>query len=245
MRITTHLVSLIVVMGSIFIRPCLAYEPDSTRFYPFIYPDVEKPHTTCRPAECWDDCTDPGYENTCSQAASANVIYALCNFWCFPSPEEIYQDLINFTGNIGQYPEEEKQSMLDWVADNCPLCSLTIRIAHKGYADQNPVDPQNVTFQWADWGIPYAAHVKIWVVSSVQLPFPPAPTGRQDMSQELTYLGTTGNQALVHDSDCDRNGRGNNFYEIGSDEMGEYLKDYFGPGENGYLHGVIFVSGRH
>lgn len=84
----------------------------------------------------------------------------------------------------------------------------------------------------------------IWVVSSLELPFPPSPTGRADLSQELTYLGTTGDQAIVHDPDCDINRKGNNFYQIERDSTGEYLRDYFGSGNHGYLHGVIVVSVR-
>ena len=56
------------------------------------------------------------------------------------------------------------------------------------------------------------------------------------------YLAKAGDQAIVHDPDCDLNGKGNNFYEMGIDSIGEYLKDYFGPGNDGYLHGIIFIT---
>ncbi|MGB8657043.1 MAG: hypothetical protein WCE90_04570 [Candidatus Zixiibacteriota bacterium] len=222
----------------------LAQEFSPQRPHPSVFPDVEKPHSDCKGVEYWDDCTDQGYENTSTQAASANVIYTLCSFWCFASVQEIYHDMVGYTGNVGQFPEEQRQTLLGWTADNCPLCSLAVRIAHKGYADQDPVNPEEVTFEWADRGIPYTEHVTIWVVSKVELPFPPAPTGRQDLSQQLTYLGTLGRQVLVHDSDCDKNCQCNNLYRIGSDENGEYLEDYFGPGQDGYLQGVVFISGR-
>jgi hypothetical protein len=210
---------------------------------PFIYPDVEKPHSACAQTECWDDCTDEGYESTCTQAASANVLYALCNFWCFSDPEEIYQDLVNSTGNLGQFPEDEVQSMQEWVTANCPVCSLRTRIVHKGYAGQAPVDSEYVTFTWPDLGVPLTEHVKIWVVGLFQLPYPAAPTSRQDLSQELTYMGRMGDYIFVHDSDCDMKREGNNFYQIDWDENGEYIRDYFGPGDHGYLHGVTFIWG--
>lgn len=172
MSITAYLMSLMLVIGIIYPEPRLAEEQDSTRFAPLVSPDVAKPHSSCPQAECWDDCTDEGYDNTSTQAASANVIYDLCSFWCFPGVNDIYQELVDYVGNMGQYPEDQKQSMLDWLGGNCPLCSLSIKIAHKGYANQKPVNPQYVTFEKADWGIPFTQHIMIWVVSSLELPFP-------------------------------------------------------------------------
>ena len=236
---------LVIVIGMIYpLDRQLEDVPDSTRYAPSFRPDVSKPHSNCPDAECWDDCTDDGYDNTSSQAASANVIYSLCSFWCFSSAQEIYQNLVDFVGNEGQFPEDEKESMIDWVGGNCPFCSLEVRIAHKGYGSQNPVDPQNVKFELVETAERYAALVQLWVVSSIEMPYPPAPTARSDLSQVLTYMAKAGDQAIVHDSDCDLNGKGNNFYEMGIDSIGDYLKDYFGPGNNGYLHGVIVVSGR-
>ena len=236
----------VIVIGMIYpLERQLEEVPDSTRYAPNVRPDVAKPHSTCPDAECWDDCTDNGYDNTSTQAASANMIYSLCSFWCFSSAQEIYQNLVDFVGNMGQFPEDEMQSMLDWVDANCPACSLKVRIAHKGYADQDPVDPQNVSFEFAEMAQPYAAQVQLWVVSSIELPYPPAPTGRLNLSQALTFVAKAGDQAIVHDSDCDLNGKGNNFYQMGIDSVGEYLKDYFGPGNDGYLHGIIVtLEGR-
>ena len=245
MSIANYLMPFVIVIGIIYpLDRRLQDVPDSTRYAPVVRPDVAKPHSSCPVAECWNDCIDQGYDNTSTQAASANVIYYLCRFWCFPGRDDIYHGLVDLVGNVGQFPEEQKQSMLDWVSNNCPQCSLSIKIAHKGYANQNPVDPQDVTFKQAHWGMPFTEHVIIWVVSERALPFPSAPTGKGDLSQALTYLGTTGGQIIVHDPDCNLNSRGNNFYQIASDRTGEYLKDYFGPGNNGYLHGVIVVTGR-
>ena len=69
------------------------------------------------------------------------------------------------------------------------------------------------------------------------------PTGKQSLSQELTYRWGFGGAAVVHDSDCDIGGSDDDHYVIGSDANGEYLQDYSGPGIHGYLYGVISVSG--
>jgi len=207
-------------------------------------PDVDKPHNAGPGAECWGGCTDPGYENTCTQAASANVIFAECCS-CGVAANQIYQDLVNMTGNVGQFPEEERASMLAWVAANCPppQCVLEITIAHKGYAGQPAVNEGNVTFDWADQEIARGEHIKLWVIEASKLPFPPAPTGKAGGSHELTYKGRAGSQAHIHDSDCDIDGTDDDYYEIGSDANGDYLQDYWGPGNHGRLHGVISVSG--
>jgi hypothetical protein len=246
MRGTRCLTFLAVMAGCLLIsQPGWAQGPELNPPVPCIHPDVDKPHSACPDSECWSSCTDAGYQNTSAQAVTANVIYAQCCYCCgFADPyTEIYQDIVGSTGNVGQFPEEETEAMLDWIDANCPRCTLYVDMAHDGYAGQDPVDPQNVSFAWADQGEPFLDQVKIWVVAQAHLPVPPAPTGKQDLSQELTYMGRYSNQAYVHDPDCDVDGRNDNFYVVGSDANGEYLQDYFGPGIHGYLHGVIRISG--
>jgi hypothetical protein len=155
----------------------------------------------------------------------------------------LYQDIVNSTGNVGQYPEQESLSMLNWLSNHCSTCSLQIGIAHKGYPGHDPVNPQKVSFSWAYQQTTFWNDVKIWVVSASQLPLPLSPTSKRDLNQELTYRGGGGNHAFVYDPDCDIDGMDRNLYLIGSDANGEYLQDYFGPGIHGYLHGVISVSG--
>ncbi len=75
------------------------------------------------------------------------------------------------------------------------------------------------------------------------LSLPPSPTGKQNLSQELTYRWGSSSAAVVHDPDCDMSGTDNDQYIVGSDANGEYLQDYFGPGIHGYLQGVVSVSG--
>jgi len=193
----------------------------------------------------------PGYENTSTQAASANVIYTQCCCCCGFTQDDVYQDIISSTGNIGQFPEEETLSIHNWIADNCSLCSLQIQIAHKGYLDTSvtpwdtvsPVNPESVSFAWAHKEALFGKHVKIWVVSLSMLSLPPSPTGKQNLSQELTYRWGSSSAAVVHDPDCDMSGTDNDQYIVGSDANGEYLQDYFGPGIHGYLQGVVSVSG--
>jgi hypothetical protein len=243
MNLAAYLMSFLLIIGAIYPEQrSLEDIPDSTRYAPSVGPDVAKPHPACPQAECWDDCTDNGYDNTSTQATAANAIYYLCSFWCFNSAQDVYQSLVDFTGNAGLFPEDEAENIIDWLRGNCPLCSLEVRIAHKGYANQNPVYPEYVSFEQVQAATYYAAQVQLWVVSSVELPDPPAPTSRSDLSQMLTYLNRAGDQAIVHDPDCDLNGKGNNFYQMGLDSTGEYLKDYFGPGNDGYLHGIIFIT---
>ena len=238
-----YLMSFMMIIGAIYPLDRRREDvPDSTQYAPFVGPDVAKPHSLCPQADCWDDCTDNGYDRTSTQAASANAIYSLCSFWCFPNAQDVYESFVDFTGNTGLFPEDEEENILNWLRGSCPLCSLEIRIAHKGYANRDPVSPEFVSFEQAQSAVYYAAQVQLWVVSSIELPDPPAPTGRPDLSQMLTYLAKAGDQAIVHDPDCDLNGKGNNFYEMGIDSIGEYLKDYFGPGNDGYLHGIIFIT---
>jgi hypothetical protein len=203
-------------------------------------PDVDKPHSGG--GDCWT--ADPGYENTCSQAASANVIYAECCNCCPMVAQDIYEDLVAATGNVGQYPEEEKASMEDWINTNCPECNTVIKIAHKGYEGQDPVNPENVTFAWADAELAAGEHVKLWIIEITKAPFPPRPTEKRQGSHELTYLGQQGGQAHIHDSDCDIDGTDDDFYTIGNDGTYDYIEDYWGPGSHGYLHGVISTSSQ-
>ena len=149
---------------------------------------------------------------------------------------DIYKDIVDITGNVGQYPEEEKASMEAWLAANCPDCNLQIKVAHKGYAGQDPVNPQNVTFDWADSEIAAGEHVKLWVVEAAKILYPDRPTSKEGGSHELTYMGRLGGQARIHDSDCDIDGTDDDYYDIDSDGIGDYLVDYFGPGAHGYLH---------
>lgn len=210
--------------------------------------EIDKPHSACPDAECWSDCTDAGYENTCTQAVSACVIYARCCFCCLFSGEEIYQDLVNSTGNVGQFPEQQVQSMQEWIFANCSACTvgMQIQIAHKGYAGQEPVDSQNVDFEWARAQLlHHVQNVTIWVVGESQLPLPAAPTNRDNLSQQLIFRGLFGNQAIVSDPDCDIQGSNEILYLVGSDEQGEFMQDYFGTGVHGYLHGVSIVSSKY
>lgn len=252
MRSTLHLVLVLVVAGCMVpSQLSFAQESPTNPIAGCPHPDVDKPHSACPASECWSACTDSGYENTSTQAASANVIYTQCCFCCDFTPNEIYQNIKDSTGNVGQFPEEESLSMLNWIAANCTTCALQITMAHKGYVDTSvtpwdtvpPVNPDSVSFAWAQQGISRMKHVKIWVVSESLLSLPPPPTGKQNLSQELTYRFGYPTAAVVHDPDCDIEGRNDNFYPIGSDVNGEYLQDYFGPGAHGYLYGVISISG--
>ncbi len=239
-----YLILVVMMAGHmIFSPPCFAQEPEANPPIPCANLDVDKPHSACPDSECWSVCTDSGYENTSTQAASVNVIYSQCCFCCDLEPHSLYQDMVDFTGNAGQYPEEESSSIINWVENHCSACSLQIAIAHKGYPGHDPVDSQNVSFNWAYQQTGFLKDVKIWVVSRTQLPLPPAPTGKQALSQELTYRGGGSNAAFVYDPDCDINGKDINLYQIGSDTSGEYLQDYFDLGDHGYLHGVISISG--
>jgi hypothetical protein len=161
----------------------------------------------------------------------------------------IYEDLVTHTGGEAQWPEEQQASMEWWIELFCAECMLEIKIAHRGYRDEHgvdhaPVNEGNVTFLWADAEIALGEHIKIWVVTWDQLDHPSAPSLIQRGSHELTYKGRAGTEARIHDSDCDRDGPGNDTdnYEIGQDALGEYLENYFGTGLHGYLKGVISVS---
>jgi hypothetical protein len=244
MRSKKHLILAAIMAGYMIFAPlCFAQEPKANPPVPCAILDVDKPHSACPDSQCWTVCTDPGYENTSTQAASVNVIYSQCCFCCGLNPDLLYQDMVDSTGNVGQYPEEESLSIINWVANHCSACTLQIAIAHKGYPGHDPVNPQNVSFIWAYQQTVFTKDVKIWVVSQAQLPLPPAPTSKQDLSQELTYRGGGSSVAFVYDPDCDINGMNANRYQIGSDANGEYLQDYFGVGNHGYLHGVISISG--
>ena len=239
--------AVVLVLFVLSAQACFAEDPKAPPAC--ANPDVDKPHA---PDPCTEDCwygssapctTLTGHKVTCTQAASANVIYAECCLCCDFTPDQIYQGIVANTGDVAQWPEEEKQSMLDWVESNCPDCTLEISIAHRGYTGQDPVDSQNVHFSWADQEIARGEHIKIWVRTLTKFP-PPPPSGKWAGSHELTYKGRTGNQAHIHDSDCDIDGTDDDFYAIGSDANGEYLENYFGAGDHGYLHGVISVSGQ-
>ena len=252
MRIALYLVLLLLVAACMLLSQ-LSFAQECPTNPPMgcIHPDVDKPHSACPDSECWSGCTDPGYENTSTQAASANVIYTQCCCCCGFTQEDVYRDIISSTGNVGQFPEEETLSIHNWIEDNCSLCSLQINIAHKGYVDTTvtpwdtvpPVNPANVSFAWVHQEISLLKHVKIWVVCANLLSLPLPPTGKQSLSQELTYRLGSGSAALIHDSDCDVNGSSDDYYIVGSDANGEYLQDYFSPGIHGYLYGVISVSG--
>lgn len=239
-----YLILALIMAGYIIFSPqCYAQEPKANPPIPCANLDVDKPHSACPDSECWSGCTDPGYEKTSTQAASVNVIYSQCCFCCDLNPDSVYQDMVNGTGNVGQYPEVESLSIVNWVANHCSACTLQIAIGHKGYPGREPVNPQNVSFSWAYQQTILLKDVKIWVVSLTHLPLPPAPTAKQDLSQELTYRGGGSDLAFVYDPDCDMNGMDADPYLIGSDTNGEYLQDYFGVGDHGYLHGVISISG--
>ena len=243
MRGKVYLLSAVIVAGSMLSSQlCLAQEPEANPPIPCARLDVDKSHSACPDSNCWSSCTDSGYENTSTQAASVNVIYSQCCFCCNLNPNIVYQELVDFTGNVGQYPEQESLSISYWLANHCPACNLQIFMAHKGYPGHDPLNPQNVSFGWAYMQTMHWNDVKIWVVGLSQLPFPPPPTRKQDLSQELTYRGG-GYQAFVFDPDCDIGGAAWNLYQIGSDTNGEYLQDYFGTGIHGYLHGVTSFSG--
>jgi hypothetical protein len=158
--------------------------------------------------------------------------------------QDIYEDLVAATGNVGQWPEEEKASMEDWINTNCPDCNTVIKIAHKGYDGQDPVNPENVTFAWADAELAAGEHVKLWVVDDVSKMDVPRPTSKWVGSHELTYLGRQGDQAHIHDSDCDIDGTDDDYYTTANDGTHDYLVDYFGPGVHGYLRGVISTSSQ-
>jgi len=227
----------------IFTLAVLACVVVSQTTFAYRVPDIDKPHSACPGAECWGACTDAGYELTCTQAASANVIAAECWTCCLFNATQIYQSIVAQTGNVGQYPEQQKASMLTWISANCPQCNLKISIAHKGYEGQDPVNPENVTFGWADQEIARREHVKIWVVSRAKLPLPPRPASKEAGSHELTYLGSANGYAKIHDSDCDIGGTDDDYYRIVSEGNVQYLKDYFAPDAHGYLYGVTSVSG--
>ena len=224
---------LVIIVFALTVQPC---------FGECTNPDVDKPHAACPEAECWGDCIDEGWEDTCTQAASANVMSAECGPCCPFTAQEIYEGIVAMTGNCGQWPEEERASMLAWLAENCPLCELDIKIAHNGYEGQPAVNPENVSFDWADAEIAAGEHIKIWVVTPAKLSLPPRPTGKQVGSHELTYKGREGGRAHIHDSDCDIGGTDCDFYDVGADADGDYLEDYWDEGVHGYLHGVISVS---
>lgn len=242
-KIPALLLVALIVGVALWSGLCLGQEPEANPPPACPHPDVDKPHAACPDAECWTGCTDAGYENTCTQAVSANVIFAQCCFCCYLYPDEIYHGLVAISGNWGQFPEEAIQTMDDWISANCQACTLGVEMAHKGYSGHDPVDSQNVNFDWADQVVTYVQNVKIWVVGFTELPLPPAPTNRDDLSMELSFRGKFGNQALVNDPDCDIGGAAENVYLIGSDAAGEYLQDYFGQGIHGYLHGVVVVAG--
>lgn len=247
MKVEVYLLLAVAMVGSMIgSQLCLAQEPEANPPIPCARLDVDKPHSACPDSECWSSCIDSGYENTSTQAASVNVIYSNCCYCCNLIPYlPIYQEIVSSTGNVGQYPEQESLSIVNWLDNHCSVCSLEIVIAHKGYPGHDPVNPQNVSFGWAYQQTMVLKDVKIWVVSLSQLPLPPPPTRKQDLSQELTYRGGGYNQTVVFDPDCDIGGMDWNIYQIGSDANGEYLQDYFGPGIHGYLHGVTSVSGPH
>lgn len=147
MRDGVYLLLAVVMAGSMMSSHlCFPQEPEANPPIPCARIDLDKPHSACPDSDCWISCTDYGYENTSTQAASVNVIFSQCCFCCELDIVLIYQQMVDATGNVGQYPEQESLSIVNWLANHCTACSLQMAIAHKGYLGHDPVNTQNVSF---------------------------------------------------------------------------------------------------
>jgi hypothetical protein len=235
-----------VLLGYVAISQlCMAQEPKHPNPPACAEPDVDKPNQNCPGSECWGTPTcSPNYYNTCSQAASANVIYAECCLCTELMPNQIYESIYTQTGNVPLSLDEQKTMILTWANANCTSCSIEVNTTSKGYPGKDGVNPKSVTFAYADQQIASGKHVTIWVSTLTKLLDPSPPSGKYAQNHSLTYLGRIGSQAFIHDSDCDIGGRDDNFYIIDHDANGDFLTNYFGSGSHGYLRGILTVEGK-